>query len=65
MKYLFAIFFLFSVLKTNAATGSREDDFLIYGGGILLLGLILGMIYLIGFIKRKIREYKEKITEES
>ena len=64
MKYLLG-FLLFVTLNSNAATGSREDDVLLYGGGILVLGLIIGMIYLTGFIKKKIREYKRKITEES
>lgn len=64
MKYLFG-FLLFITLNLNAATGSREDDVLLYGGGILVLGLILGMIYLVSFIRRKIREYKRKVTEES
>ena len=64
MRFLFC-FILSFAFDSYAATGSREDDIFIYGGGIALLGLILGIIYLSGFIKRKIREYKKKVTEES
>jgi len=56
---------LLSAVNVNAATGSRNDDFLLFGGGIVVLGLILGIIYLIGFIKRKISEYKKNVSEES
>jgi hypothetical protein len=65
MKYLFGFVFLFLVLKANANRFSNSDDALMYGGAILVLVLILGIVILYGFIKRKIREYKRKVTEES
>ena len=65
MKYLFVLILLISVLKINAATGSREDDVLIYGGSIIILLLIIGIIYLVAYIKKRIREYKKTVTEES
>lgn len=46
-------------LSTKAATGIREDDVLLYGGTIAVLALILGILYLIGYIRKRIRNYKE------
>jgi hypothetical protein len=65
MKYLLGFVFLFLVIKANANRFSNSDDAIMYGGAILVLVLLLGIVILSGFIRRKIREYKRKVTDES
>ena len=52
-------------MKANANRFSNSEDAILYGGAILILALVLGIIFLSGYVKRKIRKYKNKITEDS
>jgi hypothetical protein len=60
MKKLLLIPFLLSFYFSYAGTGSGNDAVLFYLAIIALMSFILAVLYTISFIKRIIKEHKEK-----
>lgn len=59
--YFKTVILIFAVLTARlsyAGTGAARDEFILVGLILLLLAAILGAIYLVRFISRKIKEKK-------
>ncbi len=63
--YFKTVILIFAVLTARlsyAGTGAARDEFILVGLILLLLAAILGAIYLVRFISRKINQ-KNRMTE--
>jgi len=58
MKKLICIVMFFCTNFTYAGTGAAKDEYYITGLIILVLAAILGILYLTGYIIKKIRKRK-------
>lgn len=64
-KIVIVIFAVLSAPVAYAGTGAARDEFVLVGLLLLLLAAILGAIYLVRFISRKMKEKKSDLLTES
>jgi len=63
-KIVIVIFAVFLAPVAYAGTGAARDEFIMVGLILLLLSAILGAIYLVRFISRKIKQKKRMAETE-
>jgi len=59
-----ACIFILSFNCLYASAGSANDDYITYGAIILFLGFILGISYLISFIRGKINKHNKTNNDQ-